>query len=81
MKEKVISTVSGENFEKPAEKKCRDAYNIYRYAVCQTLPYDCIQRRERCWHTYSRIVEGVHDAHLRCFVEIDIRQPDKMKEH
>ena len=82
-----ISSVMGDRYVKSDEKKkilYMDATNLYGHSMIQLLPYDEIEM----WHGNPDLQVNILDEFLNnpddsddvCFVGVDLRYPDDVKE-
>ena len=81
-----MSSVMGDRYVKSDEKKILyiDATNIYGHSLSQFLPYDEIEmwhgHPDKHWNWLEEILYTPDDIGIGCFLEVDLKYPDKIKE-
>ena len=82
-----ISSVMDDRYVKSDENKkilYKDATKLYGHSMSQMLPYDEIELwhgdPDKYWNWLDEILNTPGDADIGCFVEVDIKYPDDIKE-
>ena len=77
----------GDRYVKSNEKNkifFKDATNLYGHSMSQMLPYDEIEMwhgdPDKYWNWLDEILNTPDDGDIGYFVEVDLKNPDEVKE-